>query len=200
MIGELVPVRVTENELIVYGRDLRERARHLLFDRATSGQLRHRPEHDPAPRVDPLIALRQRYEELGEVASRFLDGLVHTRRYARKEARLVLDLLTIYRKDDLLRALGRAVRYRAYSPRAIERILAAQAAPRPLGETLDEGELRLLEPVLGDERVSPRHTSEYQNLLQPPEADPDDDSETHDDQEDDEDEGEAAIAGRPRSP
>ncbi len=197
MIGELVPVRITERELIVYGRDLRERARHPLFDRATTGRLRHLREHDPAPRVDPLVALRERYAELGEAATRFLEGLVQTRRYARKEARLVLDLLVIYRKADLARALERAVRYRAYSPRAIERILAAEATPRPPQEALDQQDLRFLEPVLEGERVGPRDTAEYQSLLHSPEPDPDDDDAQDRAEEDD---GEAEEGEREEEP
>ena len=42
-IGELLPVRVTENELIVYGPDVKEIARHELYPSRN-----HRPEAQPA--------------------------------------------------------------------------------------------------------------------------------------------------------
>jgi hypothetical protein len=47
-IGELLPVRVTENELIVYGPDIKEIARHELFPSGVSGQKHSLPEHSPA--------------------------------------------------------------------------------------------------------------------------------------------------------
>ena len=46
-IGELLPVRVTENELIVYGPDIQEIARHELYPSGTSGQRRSLPAHSP---------------------------------------------------------------------------------------------------------------------------------------------------------
>jgi hypothetical protein len=44
-IGELLPVRVTENELIIYGPDVKEIARHKLFPSGITGQKRSLPEH-----------------------------------------------------------------------------------------------------------------------------------------------------------
>ena len=41
----------------------------------------------------------------------------------------MLGLLATYHREDLARALQRAVRYRAFSWSAVERILAAQARP-----------------------------------------------------------------------
>src|SRR6202035_4930075 len=37
-IGELLPVRITENELIVYGADVKEIARHELYPSGVTGQ------------------------------------------------------------------------------------------------------------------------------------------------------------------
>jgi hypothetical protein len=46
-IGELLPVRVTENELTVYGPDVKEIARHELFPSGVTGSKRSLPEHSP---------------------------------------------------------------------------------------------------------------------------------------------------------
>jgi DNA replication protein DnaC len=48
----------------------------------------------------------------------------------------VLGLLATYHREDLVRALQRATRYRAFSWSAVERILAAQARPRSVRESL----------------------------------------------------------------
>ena len=60
----------------------------------------------------------------------FLDELIRVRRCGKDEAARVLSLLAIYHREDLVRALERAARYRAFSWSAVERILAAQARPR----------------------------------------------------------------------
>src|SRR6202043_3308856 len=46
-IGELLPVRITEKELIVYGPDVKEIARHDLFCSAAVGEQRSFPAHSP---------------------------------------------------------------------------------------------------------------------------------------------------------
>ena len=44
-IGELLPVRVTENELIVYGPDVKEIARHELYPSGVAREKRSLPQH-----------------------------------------------------------------------------------------------------------------------------------------------------------
>jgi hypothetical protein len=100
---------------------------------------------------------------LGEPGRRFLEGLMRAHRYGKDQARRVLALLGTYARSDLIAALERAVRYGAYSHAAVERILSVQARPRPLWEALAEEERRL-PPWLGEDQVSPRPTSDYQDL------------------------------------
>jgi len=78
----------------------------------------------------------------------------------------VLGLLTTYRREDLGRALERAVRYRAFSWSAVERILAAQACPRSGWETLQAEAQEQLDEILRQPSVSARSTAEYQSLLE----------------------------------
>ena len=136
-IGELLPVRVTEKELIVYGPDVKEIARHELYPSGTTAQKRSLPAHSPGrDHLQKRELLQQRFAEFGAEGVRFFDELLRARRNGKDEAARVLGLLTVYRREDLARALERAVRYRAFSWSAVERILAAQAKPRSAMEAL----------------------------------------------------------------
>ncbi len=165
-IGQLLAVRVTEEEVIVYGPDLEEVARHRLLARSVTGQRSERAEHRPAadtPRRQAV--LQERFAELGSVAVRFLEGLVQTQRYGKDQAQRVLALLGTYTRGDVIAALERAVRYGAYSAVAVQRILQAQARPRELPAALTEAEHLQLPPAQAGEPIRPRPTSEYQGLL-----------------------------------
>ena len=115
----------------------------------------------------------RRYAELGEPGRRFLEGLLRAQRCGKDQARRVLVLLGTYTRTDVIAALERAVRYGAYSHAAVERILSVQARPRALWESL-AAEERRLPPWLGEDLVSPRPTSDYQDLGEvEPDADED---------------------------
>jgi transposase len=166
-IGELLPVRVTEKELIIYGPDVKEIARHELYPSGTTGQKHtlagHAPGHDHLQKRE---LLKQRFAEFGAVGSLFIDELLRTRPHGKDEAARVLRLLTIYRREDLVRALERAVRYRAFSWSAVERILAAQAKPRSAMESLAIEAQEQLDRILRELPLAPRSTAEYQALLE----------------------------------
>ncbi len=167
-IGQSLPLRITEEEVIVYSPAVAEIARHRLWPRGTSGQQSvdkaHRPRDD-AP--EQLTLLRERFAELGAPARRFLDGLLRDQRYGKSQARRVLALLGTYARKDLLAALERAVRFGAYSANAVERILAAQAQPKTVLQTLADAERRHMQPLL-DNPVPPRSCAEYQRLAEDP--------------------------------
>jgi transposase len=166
-IGQALPVRITETELIVYGPQVEELARHRLFPRDQTGQRSEQKAHRPA--VDPHVQqarLRERFAELGPLAGRFLDGLIRDQRYSNPQAFKILALQSTYARVDLLAALERAVRFGAYSLNAIERILAAQAKPQSILDALADRERRNLPAHLCDNPVSPRLTTEYRNLVE----------------------------------
>ncbi len=169
LIGELLPLRVTESELVVYTRDIVECARHELFPRTVARQERTVPEHRPrAEKGVTLDLLRQRFEALGALAVRFLERLVEARRYGKKDAARILSLLEDYRAADLTAALERALRYGAFSYQAVERILGFQARPRPFLDALAAEARSEARDLVGEERIEPRATSQYQDLLDPP--------------------------------
>jgi transposase len=170
LVGRMLPVRVTEHELIVYDpASLELVARHSLVPRPSKGERRidaaHRPTRDSKEQEE---VLRERFHELGEPALRFLEGLLRTHRDGKSQARKVLGFLSLYRRDDVLAAIERALRYHAFSCSSLERILAVQARPRPALESLDDQ----YRPSLTDQSpVGPRPTADYQELLEGPDAD-----------------------------
>jgi len=176
LVGRMLLVRVTEEELIIYdSSSLEVVARHPLVPRHMKGERRedasHRPARNPQEQEE---ALRGRFDELGETALRFLEGLLRTHRDGKCQARKVLSLLSMYQRDDVLAAFERAVRYHAFSWNSLERILAAQARPRPPLDLLND---QYRPSVSDDMPVGPRPTADYQELLedhddgQPPEED-----------------------------
>jgi hypothetical protein len=175
-IGSVLPVRITEKELIVYGPHVEEIARHALLPAKVTGQRvvlkEHRPVEDARRRQ---AQLEERFAELGEPGRRFLEGLLQVQRYGKDQAQRVLALLGTYARADLIAALERAVRYGAYCHAAVERILSAQARPKTILEALAEEE-RQLPPWLGEDLVSPRLTSSYQYLC---ESEPHDEEKPH---------------------
>jgi transposase len=168
-IGQTLPVRITETEVVVYSPQVAEVARHRLLAEGQTGQQSVQSEHQPRrDGTERLEMLRERFAQLGEVSTRFLDGLLTARRNGKDEAQKVLALLGTYAQVDLLRALTRAVRYRAFSLRAVERILAVTAQPKGLLETLADETRQRLAQLHFDPPVPPRPTADYQSLLEEP--------------------------------
>ena len=164
-LGEVLPLRITEEELVVYSRDLEVLGRHPLFPRHTTGQRSELPEHRPQEDSRQKEALlRERFGELGPMGIRFLEGLLKSHRLGKDQAQRVLVLLETYRRQDLQSALERAARFGAFSLRAVERILAAQAQPKTALESLMDEQREHLREILDDRAVPPRPTADYEQL------------------------------------
>lgn len=164
--GQTLPVKITEQEVLIYSLQIEEIARHRRFPSTVKHQLsqpkRHRPPRDQQRRRE---LLREQFGALGEVPLRFLEGLLRTQRNGWQHAQSVLGLLSTWRRADLLAALERAVTFGAYSREAIERILAAQARPKTPLDQLAEDARRQLGESYADPPLPPRPTSAYQQLL-----------------------------------
>ena len=166
-IGELLPVRITEAEVIIYDPDICEITRHPRLTASLTGQHRTDPAHCPAPDLRrKQEVLRQRFEQLGPQAASFFDQLIRARRYGKDEAVRILGLLAIYHQTDLLSAIERASRFRAFSRAAVERILAASAQPRSALDSVDDQARQHLDELLRQNPVPPRDTRDYQALLE----------------------------------
>ena len=181
-IGQVLPVRVTESEVVIYSIGLEEIARHALLPRAAQGARQthksHQPAADPAERA---LLLRQRFGELGPMAVPFLDGLLAKQVQGKLQAQQLLALVAQYQKGDVHQALERAVRFGAFSLAAVRRILAASAKPKAFLDELADLHRDTLDPRLRQESIGPRPTSDYQHLLLPEK----DGDETEEDRPDD---------------
>jgi hypothetical protein len=165
-IGRLLPVRLSETELIIYGPDLHEIARHPLLARSCAGQQSVLPGQHP--QVDHKLQqaqLQERFAALGPAALRFYEGVQKHQRYSRSQAHRVLALLAIYAAKDVVAALERAVRYGAFSADAVERILARSAQPRTALEKWAERQQEHLRELLGDQPLSPRPAADYRTFF-----------------------------------
>jgi hypothetical protein len=187
-IGRVLPVRVTENEVIIYDPHVAEIARHPLLPRTATGQRLEQKPHRPTEDARQRQAqLHERFAELGAVARRFLGRLLEAQRQGKDQAQRVLALWGSYARADVIAALERAVRYGAYSYAAVERILAVQARPKSVLETLAEEELPSRPAPAAGPPVSPRPPADYQQLL----------DEEPDDHDQDPDPPAAATGGGP---
>ena len=180
-LGQVLPVRITDEAVTIYSPRLELLARHVRFPPTERHRQSRQPEHLP-PRdlVRRREVLRGRFAELGPLAVRFLEGLLAAQRCGWDHAQKVLTLLGIYRREDLLAALERAVRYGAFSAKSIERILAVQARPKTCWDRMAEEEPSHLGELLSDDPTPPRPATEYQHLLFE-ESDHDDQTEEKDD-------------------
>jgi transposase len=170
-IGQVLPVRITESEVVIYSIGLEEIARHPLVPSTYSGVRRtsksHHPGDDPCQRE---LLLRQRFTELGPLAVQFLDGLLAKQVQGKLQAQQLLALVAHYQRDDVCAAFDRAICFGAFSLAAVRRILAAGAKPKPLLDELADLHRETLDPLLRVDAIGPRPTSDYQHLLLPEEA------------------------------
>ena len=171
--GQLLPVKITDQAVIIYGPRLEELARHVRFPATVTHQDRQLPAHRP-PRDQQRRRglLQQRYAQLGEAAGKFLEGLLQSQRNGWQQAEKVLALLATYRSSDFQAALERAVRYGAFSLSAVQRILAVQAQPKSCLEQLAEQATERLPDALRTPATPPRPPADHQPLLFPEKASP----------------------------
>ena len=165
-VTDILPVRITENELFIYTADLRCIARHSLLARGAQLQSildGHRPRH--AERGPDLDQLRHAFAGLGEPATAFLAALEQREpRSAGYHARKILALRDRYDTAALLAALAHALAYGALEHTAVERILLARACPRRLDEYVAEQSAAKLRRAVLDSSTEPRDLAEYDAL------------------------------------
>jgi transposase len=165
LVAEVLPVRILENELVVYNRSLSEVARHSLFIGQTNQRRIAALHLPPRDHEAQMQSLRERYVTLGEIAVEFLEGVLAKTRYSKHHAQKILTLLNIYPKSDVLAAMQRAVTYRVFEYSSLERILAHQGTPKPSWQQLSESERDAIAKLTDSKPIPPRHSQEYQDLL-----------------------------------
>ena len=171
-VGQVLPLRITESELFVYGPHIEEIARHVLLPSTTTHQRQILPGHRPTEsRRMQDERLQESFDAFGETGQVFLKGLLASHRQGKAQARKVLALRALYHHHDLVQALARAVTYGAFSFSSVERILGVEAEPKTNLEILAEQEKDRLCQLLKDASVRPRKTADYQKLLFPEQTD-----------------------------
>ncbi len=165
-VGEILTVRVTDEEVFVYTPELKLVAHHERLPNSKA-QKTELPEHRSGSKnvrygLEPI---RQTFCELGEAAESFLTGLIDKHpRNSGFHARKILLLKKSYHCDDIHKALVHAMRYHAYDCSAIERIVTARASPRTLEQVTRQRSLDHLRKLLPT--VKQRALTEYHDLLE----------------------------------
>jgi transposase len=170
-ITDFLPVRVTQTEVFVYAANLKLVARHELAPRGAGRDVAppgmHRSGHRQSANLDQL---KQVFTDIGDEAALFFAGLCTAHpRFAGHQARQILLLRERYATADLSAALAHAKSYGAFEYGAIERILMARAAPRPLAEYVTEETARKLDEPPGADTCL-RDLDEYDRLPLTPSA------------------------------
>jgi transposase len=165
MIGQLLPVRIVEDELQIYNTTLDRIAIHVLLRGKNEKQ--SDPSHSPPKDNEEHISnLRERYTQWGKTGCDYFEGLLIKCRYGKHEAQRVLTLLHGYPKKDAMLAMERGIQYHAYGYQSLERILAHVGTPKAAWEILSQREQETLEKLTESTRVDVRRSEEYQQQLE----------------------------------
>jgi len=164
-VTDILPVRVTQDEIFLYAADLKLVARHELAPRGVGLDIVPLDAHKPPHRGADLALLEKTFADLGEGGAHFFTGLTAAqRRFAGYHARQILLLRERYATADLLDALAHARSFGAFECRAIERILSTRASPRRLAEYVEEDTARKYNEPPGSGDTCLRDLDEYDRL------------------------------------
>lgn len=164
LIGQMLPVRILEDQLEIYNTSIDRVAVHPLARGRNEKQSQesHRP---PSDHHEQLAILREKYMQWGQVAVEYFDGILRKCRYGRHEAQRILSLLYGYPKNDGLSAMQRGIQYHAFGYQSLERILAHVGTPKANWELLSQREQEALQRITESTRVEARRSEEYQQLI-----------------------------------
>jgi len=165
LIGQMLPVRILEDQLEIYNTSIERVATHNLARGRNEKHVQdsHRPPRD---HQEQLAILREKYTLRGQVAVEYFDGILRKCRNGRHEAQRILSLLYGYPKKDGLAAMQRGVEHHAYGYQSLERILAHFGTPKANWELLSEREQEALQRITESTRVEARSSKEYQQLIE----------------------------------
>ncbi len=132
-IADILTVKATEHEIIVYSPELQVIAQHERKPMGASLKLEN-PDHRKSEKVRyGLEPVKEAFLSLGDSAHTFLQGLKDRHpHHCGFQARYILRLKQYYHCEDIHAALMHALKYYAFDGKTVERILKARAKPRPL--------------------------------------------------------------------
>lgn len=166
-IVDILTLKATEHELIVYSPELEPVAVHERQPKGAGRKVENLDHRTSKKLRYGLEPVREAFLALGEHAEPFLAGLqIKVPRSPGFHARAILQLKQHYHCEDIHRALAHACRYQAFDAKAIERILKARAQPRTLEAIRTQQAREHLQETLPP--VRQRSLDEYALLLQGP--------------------------------
>jgi hypothetical protein len=171
-VGEIMTVKASEDEIVVYSPDIRKVALHERRP-DSAHEVRELPEHRArAKKVRyGLEPVRETFLALGDATEESLAGLQRSfPRNSGYHARRILLLKDTYSANDIHRALVHAMHYHAHDCLAVERILKARFRPRTLEQHLHHRSAARLREALPT--IEQRSLSEYRVLLDAPAPEP----------------------------
>ena len=132
-IADILTVKATETEIIVYSPQLQVIAQHERKP-IGAGEIVEDPAHRKSEKVRyGLEPVKEAFLALGDGAEAFLKGLKERHpHHCGFQARYILRLKERYLCEDIHKALVHALKYYAFEGKTIERILKARFSPRPL--------------------------------------------------------------------
>jgi transposase len=132
-IADILTVKATEHEILVYSPELEMIAHHERKPMGASEKVED-PDHRKSAKVRyGLEPVKEAFLSLGDAAHEFLQGLKDRHpRHCGFQARYILRLKEHYHCQDIHAALVHALKYYAFDAKTVERILKARARPRPL--------------------------------------------------------------------
>jgi len=166
-VTDILPVRITQRELLVYAPDIRCIARHELAPRGGGHKLdplglHRRPRSRSAIDLDQL---RVAYEGMGPGAAEFFRSIsAGPVRQWGHQARQILLLRERYTTQALDAALFHAYQFGALRFDSVQRILEARHPARTLDEYVAAETADRLHQLLGDRKTQPRDLREYDRL------------------------------------
>ena len=161
---DLVVARATDDALFVYN------TKHELIAEHEREPKGHEPIVGGGHRrkrktKNDIPMLVDKLSDLGEVAEAFAAGVVARQPYRGGHLAQTLQLRERYAIDDLLSAIERAVRYRAFDANTVARILESTAKPRALPDTVQRAAVRRIQEVARQAHVTPRPLDDYVRAL-----------------------------------
>ena len=167
LIGQMLPIRILEDQLHIHNTSLDLVATHPLL-RGRNEKQTHPAHLPPKDHQEQLSLLREKYARWGQVGLEYFDGLQQRCRNGKHEAGRILALLHGYPVKDGLAALQRGIEYHAFGYQSLERILAHFGTAKANWEILSQREQDALQQLTESTRVEARSSQEYQQLFDPP--------------------------------
>lgn len=163
-IGDILSLKATEREILIFSPELKLLARHERRS-AGMGEKVEDPNHRQTQKDRyGLEPVREAFLELGNAAEEFLKGLLNKNpKNCGFHVRFILSQKENYQSSDILKAIEHAIRYQAFDGSAIERILKAQATPRSLESLRNEKARNKLQETLP--KITQRSLAEYGELF-----------------------------------